>query len=370
MPQPTSSLQAIQIKVRRLTRSPSQAQLSDTDLQNYINTFVVYDFPEHLRMFNLNTVFRFWCNPFQDTYITDATLPTTNPLYNFQNQYISISPPVYVAGFQTFYTQSREEMFGIYPNINSIQSIGFIGDGATQQFTGFITTNSGPNNFLNPTLANQTTTLLQNQVLFDSIDANGNGLSMVDVPIVNTATGNPTVNGNLYVPGTQPATPPVAIDPNNTINYVTGAFTVTFASPPGIGQTINSQTVPTVVSRPLALLFFNEKLILRPVPDQPYEISFEAFIRPTALLAGNQSPQLEEWWQYISYGAAKKIFEDRMDLESVAQIMPEFKQQERLCLRRTIVQNTTQRTPSIYTEYFQSGNGNGYGWGSGGSSSF
>lgn len=370
MPQPTSNLQAIRTKVRRLTRSPSESQLTTTDLDNYINTFVVYDFPEHLRMFNLKTVFRFWCNPFQDVYITDSTLPTTNPLYNFQNIYISISPPVYVAGFQTFYTQSREEMFGIYPNINSIQSIGSLGDGATTTYTGFITTNTGPNTFVNPTLSNQTTTLLQNQVLFDSIDTNGNGLSLVDVPIVNTATGNPTVNGNLYVPGTQPASPPTVVDPTNTINYVTGAYTITFPLAPGLGQTINSQTVPTVVSRPLAMLWFDDTIILRPVPDQPYQINFEAFIRPTALLDTNQSPELEEWWQYISYGAAKKIFEDRMDLESVVQIMPEFKQQERMCLRRTIVQNTTQRTPTIYTEYFQSGNGNGYGWGSGGSSSF
>lgn len=234
MPQPTSNLQAIQTKVRRLTRSPSQAQLSDADLQNYINTFVVYDFPEHLRMFNLKTVFRFWCNPFQDTYITDATLPTTNPLYNFQNEYLSISPPVYVAGFQTFYTQSREEMFGIYPNINSIQSIGFTGDGSTTLFQGFITTNSGPNNFTNPTLANQTTTLLQNQVLFDSIDSDGNGISMVDVPVINTATGNPTVIGNLYATGFQPDTPPTAVSPINNINYVTGQFIVTFPVAPDL----------------------------------------------------------------------------------------------------------------------------------------
>ena len=68
---PTNTLEAIQIKVRRLTRSPSTAQLSDDDLNNYINTFVVYDFPEQLRMFNLRTTFTFVCNAYQDTYYTD-----------------------------------------------------------------------------------------------------------------------------------------------------------------------------------------------------------------------------------------------------------------------------------------------------------
>lgn len=361
---PTSTLSAIEIKVRRLTRSPSEAQLTTSDLENYINTFVVYDFPEHLRMFNLRTVFRFWCNPFQDAYITDATLPQTNPLYNFQNQYISIDEPLYIAGYQSLYSQSRQQFYGIYPNVNSIQSIGFAGDGATQTFTGVIT-QSVQQNLINPNLQNQSSTLIQNEVLFDSIDSNGNGLSLIDVPIVDTATGNNTVNGNLYVPGTEPTARPTVITPNNTINYVTGAFTITFPVAPGSGVPINSQTIPTIVGIPQAMLYYDNTIFLRPVPDQPYQINFEAYIRPTALLQSNQSPQLEEWWQYIAYGAAKKIFEDRMDTESVAQIMPEFKMQERLCLRRTIVQNTTQRVATIYTENTAGPGFNGWGWGGG-----
>jgi uncharacterized HAD superfamily protein len=70
-------------------------------------------------------------------------------------------------------------------------------------------------------------------------------------------------------------------------------------------------------------------------------------------------PQLEQWWQYIAYGTAKKIFEDRMDLDSVQQIMPEFKQQERLVLRTTLTQQANERTVTIYTQ------GKSYGIGSG-----
>ena len=44
-----STLAQIQTKVRRLTRSISEQQLSTTELNNYINTSVLYDFPEHLR---------------------------------------------------------------------------------------------------------------------------------------------------------------------------------------------------------------------------------------------------------------------------------------------------------------------------------
>lgn len=358
MPEPISTLAAIEQKVRRLTRSPSLANLSEADLQQYINTFVVYDFPEQLRTFILRTQFTFFCNPFQDVYKTDTTLNITNPLYDFQNKYISVHPPVYVAGYNSLFTQSREQLFNIYPITNSIATIGTTGDGATTTYTGVVNTNQAQ-----PGATVQLIALLQNQVLFDSVDINGNGLSLVDVPIVNTATGNTTINGNLYVPGLQPGVPPTVVDPTNTINYVTGAFTITFPTAPASGATINSQTAPQTLAIPQSVLYYANQFTLRPVPDQPYRINFEVFARPTALLSTGQNPQLNEWWQYIAYGAAKKIFEDRMDTDSVAAIMPEFKQQELLCNRRTIVQNSNIRAATIYTE--QTNINNAGGWGNG-----
>ena len=332
---PNATLAAIQIKVRRLTRSPSTSQLSDSDLQNYINTFVVYDFPEHLRMFNNRTTYTFYTNPGQDRYPTDEVSfagVTTNPLYNFQNNFISIHTPVYMAGYNSFYTQSREQFFGIYPKTNSIASTGATGDGVTQTFTGVVNTAQSS---LVPGQSNQMAGILQWEVLFDSIDSNGNGLALVDIPVRNPSTGNNTIFGNLYDPASVDyqlalAVPPTTVMSNNNINYSTGAFTCTFDGAPGAGQPINSQTVFQVLSLPQALLFYDNTFIVRPVPDQPYRIQFEAYMRPTFLMATNQTPQLEEWWQYIAYGAAKKIFEDRMDLDSVALILPEYQKQEQL----------------------------------------
>lgn len=365
----SSTLQTIQTKVRRLTQSPSVAQLTDTQLQEYINTFVIYDFPEHLRMFNLRRPFSFYCNPYQTLYATDISISPNNPLYNFQNKYITVHPPVYIAGFNSFYTQNREEFFGIYPQVNNIAQQPGIGDSATQTFTGVINANQSQP----PSPGTQRITLEQNNVLFTSIDANNNGLTMVDVPMQDSATGNLTVFGNLYDPyvGLPPGPIyyPANLIANNNINYLTGQYTVTFTTAPGTGQVINSQSIPLAASRPLAMLWHDNKFRLRPVPDQPYKINFEVYIRPTALLNTDQVPGLEEWWQYIAYGAAKKIFEDRMDLESVGLIMPEFKKQEALCQRRTIVQYTNERVATIYTDSNNGsgGFGGGFGWGGGGS---
>ncbi len=369
---PTTTLQAIQTKVRRLTRSPSIAQLSDVDLQNYINTFVVYDFPEHLRTFNLRTTFNFYTNPYQDTYRTDELSfgdpianPTIvfNPLYNFQNKYLTVHPPVYVAGYQTLYTQSREQFYGYYPNVNSIAMTANSGDGVTTSFTGVINAQqSMPGN------VNQTIGLVQGQVLFDSADSNLNGLALVDVPVINATTGNPTVEGNLYDPASAAyqaalATPPTVVDATNTINYATGVYTITFGTAPGSGIPINSQTNNQTLGRPQAMLYYANNFVIRPVPDQPYRIDIEVYKRPTALLATNQSPELEEYWQYIAFSSAKKILEDRMDMDSVQLLIPALKEQERLIGRRTIVQYTNERTATIYTEQTSPTTGGFGGWG-------
>ena len=53
-------------------------------------------------------------------------------------------------------------------------------------------------------------------------------------------------------------------------------------------------------------------------------------------------------------------------MDSVQLIMPEFKEQEAMMLRRTIMQNTNQRVATIYTEQSSFGPGQGtWGWGGG-----
>jgi len=342
-----STLANIQTKVRRLTRSLSENQLSTTELNNYINTFILYDFPEHLRLFNLRQTFTFYTQPYVDVYSTSDS--SNSDLYNFTNKYLTIHPPVFIAGFQALYTEDRQQFYGIYPFLNSIASIGVTGDAITTQFSGVINAAQANTSLI----SGQTICLLKNNVLFSSIDANNNGLAMIDQPLTNSNT-----IGNLYAPGSTPPSLTVQ-DTTNYINYLTGQFVVTFPTAPGAGQPINSQSVPQQPTRPQSLLFFDGEFIVRPVPDQAYAINMEVYARPTELLVNTQIPQLAEWSQYISYGAAIKVFQDRMDLESVQQIYPEFKLQERLCLRRTIVEQTSQRTSTIYSE--QSGAAGAYG---------
>jgi hypothetical protein len=112
---------------------------------------------------------------------------------------------------------------------------------------------------------------------------------------------------------------------------------------------LQSTTIPFKAGKPTCALFYNNTFTIRPVPDKSYIVQIEADLRPTQLLLDNQSPQLEQWWQYISYLAAKKIFEDKMDLDSVQMILPEFKNQEMMVLRTSLIQKANERTQTIYT---------------------
>lgn len=308
-----STLTQIRTKVRRLTASPSQNQLSDAQIDDYVNTFFLFDIPELLKFINLRSIYEFYT----DTNIEAYAFP--------RNDYINIFQPIYIAGYQCFYSQSREQFYRIYPQLQYIEDVG-TGDGTSGPYT-FQITNV-------PVLRGITyapNTEIFSQVFFSFEDAAGNSVIARD----NGSGGFVDEDGNALV---------------GTINYETGAATVTFGSAAPSGNTIKGQSIAYQASRPEAMLFFNDTLILRPVPDTAYQVSMEVLKRPTALLNSNDNPELEEWWQLLSFGAAKKILEDRQDMTSLANIIPSLEEQKRLCLRRTTQQLAQERTATIFTE--------------------
>lgn len=332
MPSPDSTLAAIRKKFRRLTRAPSTNQVSDADVDEYINTFILYDFPENIRLFNLRTVFTWYTQPFVDTYSTNTT-DVNSAFFNFKNKYIAIHQPVFLAGIQGFYTQWRDIFYGYYPQFNTIAPIpGIVGNGNTGPFNGTITAS--------PVLANN--------VVITCLDTNGAAMVLVDYPVTNLQGGLGLVNA-----------PQGLTSPFGTINYATGVVTnVTFPRNTQAQAPITSETISYQPGKPLALLYYNDTFTVRPVPDQVYVIQVEADIRPTALLDETQTPELEQWWQYISYGSAIKYLQDKLDNETVNLLLPEFRKQETLCLRTTLTQQAEERTVTIYTQ----GKNYGFGW--------
>ena len=315
MPTPDSNLSTlgnIRTKVRRLTRNPSEAQLSTTEIDNYVNNFVLYNMPAQIKLSSLEKVLIFFTHPDVDVYETNNT-DTTDPLYNFKNIYTNVLDPVYIAGRQADLYQTREEFYSIYPQISSRVSIG-TGDGIVTDFT--YTLEAYP--------------ILKNSVVVSTINT-----ALVPVVVVDTGEGDFTG----------------AVNPLSSISYSTGQIYVSFTTAPADGEDVWVSYIPYTAGQPNSILFFDDKFVVRPVPDQSYKVEINAYKRPTEFISASptQVPELSEWWEYIALGASIKILQDRLDGEGVNMLIPMFKEQEILIGRRKIVQNAGKRTPTIYS---------------------
>lgn len=320
----TSTLEQIKKKVRRLTANPSPNQLSEADLEDYINTFYDQDFPSHLKTWNLHTTLEFYTVPYEDQYAFDTTT------------YHGVNPPLYIDGYQSFYTQSRQQLFTSYPNLTTAQT-GSAGDGT-----------AGP---YSDTLTNLPVTKRH-----------------FVASVVNTSGITETVYDRPRDVSTDPTKGDLIDSTDNTTNrgeidYVTGAVSVTWGNTVAATETIKYRYVSRQVSRPTSMLFYNNYFILRPVPDAVYKVNIEAYSRPTQRLAADDdTPDVNQWWQYVAFGAAIKVLQDRQDVESIQNIMPFFKEQENLVIYRTALDQAPERTGTIYTEQLTHPVGN-YGWG-------
>lgn len=334
-----NTLAAIQAKVRRITARPSSNQITNDQINDYINTFYLYNLPEHLRLESLRVNYQF---------VTTAN----RPVYDLpRNTYLTSMPPVFIGGYQSYMTQSRENFFRINPQLNFLQESIDTGDGTTA-FSGTLTnTPIMPGFKRNPPGAYSTTEFPAPAEINWNVIISAVGSADATSGITPSYTLVDDGLGNLF------ASTDADSDPANargTINYITGAVSVTnFPISIPSGNAINAQYIAYVASRPQSVVFYQDQFILYPVPDQAYTVSFEAYRYPTAFLndpSGTSHPQLDEWWELLAYGAALKVFEDTGDFENYSKYRPLMEEHLMLAQRRTIVQQTSERTATIYTE--------------------
>jgi len=362
------TLADIRNKVRRITGRPNAAQITDEQIDEYVNTYYVFDLCEQLRIESFRYTWKF---------VTNAN----QAVYDFPKElYLTSMPPIYIGGYQSYLTQSRENFFRTNPQLNLLQQHVATGNNTVGPYS-FTLTNVPvmPGYKCNPPGAYSvsvayapgvpSTDVPASQinwgVLISAQNANGTSVSLVDDGGC-SATGHSNT-GLLFDPNDASTLPANA---RGTINYITGLVNINAA--PGFvnaipnGNPINCQYVPYVASRPQSAVFYQDQLMLYPVPDQAYTVNLEAYKYPTAFLSPPGSPpgpppapadaanvpKLREMWQLLAYGAADKIFADNGDIDNMMKYRPLLEEQLKLLQRRTIVQYTSERVATIYTEQF------------------
>lgn len=282
----TWNLNQIIAKTRQLTGTQFSTQLTDAQITDYINTYYVYTMPFELKEQRNLQPYNFTTTANNDVYTVSGAFQTDEPM-------------AYANGYPLIFYQDRDIFYQDWPQQYTQDQVA-TSTGGAGPYTG--TTQAFP--IIKGTYFITDGTL----VAFDKSD----GILYQTILGVDTAVG--------------------------TINYNTGAFSVTFSAVSAAGTLIYDNYQAYQPARPQGVLFYNNTLTFRPIPDQVYQITLQGFITQAELAAAGDLPLQTEWGQLIAYGAALEIFADRGDLGAYNATYPLLKRYENVALGRYVEQ--------------------------------
>lgn len=341
-------------KTRKLTGSSNSFQVTDAYIVQQMHSFYSYDLPSKFRSLKLKDIYTFTTNVGQDVYPFNSEL------------YITVNQPCYCSKREIKLFNDPWSFYGV--NYNWQQFTNFAsGDGTTGPYSGFTTAspliasvNNDPGPQDNRSLYFPQGRVQNVLITANVIGANGIGetQNVTDdgqgnlIQIFQTSNSTNQEYGWTYYRQYASSTPDTP--GNATINYQTGEITgLEFDQAIPDGTPIQIQYNPKKFSIPLAIMFYQNQFTLAPVPDQGYTVELTCYRQPIqALIAADMSgnPELSEWWEILAVGAAKKIFEERLDSDGVIFIDKMLKERYDVIETRTYAQIGQQRISTLYTD--------------------
>jgi hypothetical protein len=356
MTYPLTALAFINQKIRRLTGTATSNQLPDVGvatgtgpnatgltmgLNNYVNSFYLYDLPAQFRSLKLKDKYTFNTIEGVDTYAFDS------------EHYTTLEMPCYVAKREVQLWNDPWSFYATWFNWQHIDTVAR-GNGTAGPYSWNINAPFPPpygfpnNSPIIPSFANDPTNLNYPAGRNQNILITANVEYGTTMNVSDDGFGN--LNGNCL--------------PGGTIDYFTGVVTNLNFSSDGInptvippGQRINMNFIKALPNIPLGILFFQNTLTLRPVPDRGYTVELVTYRQPTQALQNTPAEggvaELNEWWELIAVGAAKKIYEDRLDAEGIALMDKMLKERYDIVYSRTYAQIGSQRIQTLFADQLQ-----------------
>jgi hypothetical protein len=371
--------------VRRIVKSPSNAQLSDNLIIDYINRFWLLDVDARVQLFDFKTKYQFQTTPGIDQY--------NMPLYSVQTEqgsqsiasfpvYQGFMDPCFVNGIQVPFYSSHANFWNLWPNYIQPLNPVAIGDGSSSLFTfslpffpaipghldisGIIAAQGGLGTIIDPWFTsafpltttgniNIPTTSFYPGVYITYQNGDGSNTVITDSGVFLSTGTNTQLYGLLMQSGAAPfgnvpLSNNVYTTTLNTVNYQTGIITVQFPTVPPAGVQIQCQCYFYEQGIPRAILFNNNCLTIRPPPNISYLIEMDAYLTPAAFLTSSSAFAFGYMTEYIARGAARKLLSDTGDIEQFQFYEPLFREQETLVWKRSQRQFTSSRTGTIFSE--------------------
>ncbi len=337
------SLSQMRTTVRNMTARYTEQQMTTAQIDRFINLAYTLEFPLEFKNLKLTKPYVFNTIPNVDTYDfiyeEDPTNPVTGTRVTASPGNIEIMPPVFCQGYILNYYQNKYNFYMRWPKLSINQQVGNGGNAADAPYTGTIPTAT-------PFLRGQLDifgNVTEPAVIFSFIVNDPNSTNsaftyvLTDAPQPNSNIGNLVDSQGVVV---------------GTVNYLTGvySFTIADSAVTPSDSTLYASVVPYQAARPLEVLFYNQQIVLRPVPIQVFQIEFQISQQPTQLIAANAAPELDEWWQFICCLAAELIYIQFPDPQGMAELMPELDKQRLIAQRRSLRQMGNQRVQTLFTQ--------------------
>jgi hypothetical protein len=393
--------------VRRIIKSPSNAQITDSLIVDYINRFYLSDVDARIQLFDLKTKYQFQTSPGIDQYnmpmyqlqASTVAQGSLQPTISYYPVYQGFTSPVYINGIQVPFQTEKKYFFNTWPNIVQQINVAAIGNGTAGPYN--FTIPIAPNNIMPTTtpfqyilrghintngliaLANSTYGAYTDPPTVTNAQAIGLTGSIASTPVANVfpsvyITSNAADGSNISVsdsgqvltgnqnlglfmdPGTNPtgnrALAGGYTTTQNVINYYTGqVFNLFFPQAIPAGASINVQCYRFQCGLPRGILFYDNTLTFRSPPDKSYLVELDGYLTPAGFLASNQAIPFSYMSEYIARGAARKILSDTGDVEQFQFYEPLFREQEHLVWKRSQRQFTSTRTQTIYSQGINQG---------------
>jgi hypothetical protein len=347
-------------KTRALTGSSNSFQLTDAQIVQQMHSFYSYDLPAKFRSLKLKDIYTFTTNVGQDVYPFNSEL------------YITVDQPCYCNKRELKLFNDPWNFYGVNYNWQQVDNNFSVGNGTKGPYNGFtiakpmiasVNNDPGPlgdRNLYFPQSRVQNILISANAAYRDTQNVTDDGNGNL-IQIFETNATQQQEYGFTYYRQYASVDPTIA---TATINYQTGQISnLYFNEVIPQGTPISIAYNPKTLQIPLSIMFFQNQFTLCPVPNAGYTIELTCYRQPIqALLAADKTgnPELSEWWEILSVGAAKKIFENRLDSDGVMFIDKMLHERYDIIETRTYAQIGQQRIQTLYTDQLT------YNYGSGG----
>ena len=328
-----TTVEGIRTEVREYVGISSASILPNSVIDQEINYFYTANIPESIKMDQLRTVYTFYTLPFVDRYPVDVNL------------YQSFRDPVFVDGLRAKFYKDRSLFYSYWPNVRTYIQPAF-GDGVTTSFS----FNVGGSPIVRTTFMASCpdTTGFQ---LICADDGGGQSVQGNLLQVFRNSVGNMTPPFPALSPlPPDPLPSPPYTNQVGTINYATGSVNINWPTAPASGEAIRVNYFNPSFGRPNSLLYWNNEIVIRPVPKFSHKITLEAYQNPSAFLLSTEHPFLNNFKNYIALGVAIKLLMKMGDTARRAELDPDFMAAEGRVLERQGNEEIGQANATLFNQ--------------------